>query len=270
MRKPLICWQCHSIIGRFCQLLQKRDKTFKLEVSTSNCKYNHLLMNVARLFLSQIGSAPDVISVESTSGGNLQLLLITDTQNGFELVPPANTGSLEPKVLTWRPEVTGTMAAGFLAHIKTRRIYDLYQDINSIEVGVPEVWIPKAPEIHKGSHQTECLALAKSWLNKCQQGHSKCKTHMAQNLPRRVIDVSRETLRLTVTGKDMKGAWVALSHCWGTQDTLKTTPHNFEAHKEALIWGALPKTYQDAVLVTRALYQQYLWIDSLCIIQDDE
>src|SRR5438034_1924444 len=33
---------------------------------------------------------------------------------------------------------------------------------------------------------------------------------------------------------------------------------------------ALPKTFQDAVLLTRALGVRYLWIDSLCIIQDDE
>ena len=30
----------------------------------------------------------------------------------------------------------------------------------------------------------------------------------------------------------------------------------------------LPKTLQDAVLVTRRLQYQYLWIDSLCVLQD--
>ena len=32
--------------------------------------------------------------------------------------------------------------------------------------------------------------------------------------------------------------------------------------------NVLPKQFQDAVLVTRMLGIQYLWIDSLCIIQD--
>jgi Heterokaryon incompatibility protein (HET) len=31
----------------------------------------------------------------------------------------------------------------------------------------------------------------------------------------------------------------------------------------------VPKTFEDAIVVTRKLHVQYLWIDSLCIIQDD-
>lgn len=34
-------------------------------------------------------------------------------------------------------------------------------------------------------------------------------------------------------------------------------------------WDDLPRTFQDAVITTRAIGIQYLWIDSLCIIQDD-
>lgn len=34
-------------------------------------------------------------------------------------------------------------------------------------------------------------------------------------------------------------------------------------------WEDLPKTFQDAIVVVRSLGINYLWIDSLCIVQDD-
>ncbi|KAK3360651.1 heterokaryon incompatibility protein-domain-containing protein [Lasiosphaeria hispida] len=65
--------------------------------------------------------------------------------------------------------------------------------------------------------------------------------------------------------------YLALSHCWGTDNTLRcTTTRTSEAERRNHIpWDRLPKTYQDAILVTRKLGFRYIWIDSLCIIQDD-
>lgn len=34
-------------------------------------------------------------------------------------------------------------------------------------------------------------------------------------------------------------------------------------------WAELPNTFQDAITVTRMLGLKYIWIDSLCIVQDD-
>lgn len=34
-------------------------------------------------------------------------------------------------------------------------------------------------------------------------------------------------------------------------------------------WDKLPSTFQDAITVTRRLGIAYIWIDSLCIVQDD-
>lgn len=65
--------------------------------------------------------------------------------------------------------------------------------------------------------------------------------------------------------------YICLSHCWGDESSpvLKTTTHNIKEHKETISWSRLPKTFQDAVLFTRKLRVRYLWIDSLCIIQND-
>ncbi|KAF2100314.1 HET-domain-containing protein [Rhizodiscina lignyota] len=93
-------------------------------------------------------------------------------------------------------------------------------------------------------------------------------------LPKRVIKISplEEPLRLRLMISHGKtGRYATLSHCWGPPEMspLTTTSHNFEAHLKAIDWAKLPKTFQDTVHVTRQLGLTYLWIDSICIIQDD-
>ncbi|KAF2785795.1 HET-domain-containing protein [Melanomma pulvis-pyrius CBS 109.77] len=71
------------------------------------------------------------------------------------------------------------------------------------------------------------------------------------------------------------GKYVALSHCWGkiTEDNKRqfcTTDNNIKARLVGFNLSELPKTFQDAIHVTRELGIQYLWIDSLCIKQWNE
>jgi hypothetical protein len=64
--------------------------------------------------------------------------------------------------------------------------------------------------------------------------------------------------------------YATLSHCWGaTNDTrYRTTTSTFQTRKERIRSFDLPPTYRDAVSVSRHLRIRYLWIDSLCVIQD--
>lgn len=91
-------------------------------------------------------------------------------------------------------------------------------------------------------------------------------------LPSRVVDVGEfdsQDVRLVET--DHKGGyWACLSHCWGGEEPLITTRETLSKHKEGILWAELPATFKDAVIVARALGFQYLWIDSLCIIQKDQ
>jgi hypothetical protein len=110
------------------------------------------------------------------------------------------------------------------------------------------------------------------WIATCQAGHPKCSSEGIFNLPLRLLDVGigtgSKSLHLTVL-QSAQGRYVALSHCWGTTPTLKTTSGTFEDGLAAIRYAALPQTFRDAVDVTRWLGYRYLWIDSLCIIQDD-
>lgn len=64
--------------------------------------------------------------------------------------------------------------------------------------------------------------------------------------------------------------YIALSHCWGKKLFIKTTISTLKNRKKQIHWRSLSKTFQDAVTITRRLGIEYLWIDSLCIIQDDK
>jgi hypothetical protein len=103
-------------------------------------------------------------------------------------------------------------------------------------------------------------------------------------IPTRLIDVGKseklvESVRLCVTGEwtqeqSKEIRYIALSHPWGSSkqnDHFCTTTANIaDRLSKGISVDPLPKTFQHAVQVTRALGLRYLWIDSLCIIQGDD
>lgn len=66
--------------------------------------------------------------------------------------------------------------------------------------------------------------------------------------------------------------FVALSYVWGprTRPLLTTSVEASLSRPGGLRLGELLKTLRDAVNLTRSIGQRYLWIDSGCIMQDDE
>jgi len=108
-------------------------------------------------------------------------------------------------------------------------------------------------------------------------GQSMRESDEETELPTRVLAVGSleaPDLRLHCPRKDKEGKWpmgkyIALSHCWGEKLPLRTTKDKLEDYKQHIESSELPQTFLDAVTVAREIDVQYLWIDSLCIIQDD-
>lgn len=115
------------------------------------------------------------------------------------------------------------------------------------------------------------MNLLSSWLSQCRDNHEACSDPPDVTLPTRVISVGSETTlpRLYVPEKGTRGQYAALSHCWGGDIPLKTLTANIEEHQHGIPEDRLPKTFLDAVHIARTLQIPFLWIDSLCIIQDD-
>lgn len=119
---------------------------------------------------------------------------------------------------------------------------------------------------------TEDFELVSKWLADCWNNHRRCpKASSETPLPTRVIAVGSpdgcaEPFLLESCGKT--GLYITLSHCWGGEVPLTTTTTTLEARKSSIPFLLLPKTFQDAIIITRKLGIRYLWIDSLCILQD--
>lgn len=73
-----------------------------------------------------------------------------------------------------------------------------------------------------------------------------------------------------LVSENHRADFVALSYCWGGPQTFATTTQTIETMQEGFKKSYLPQTLQDAVTVTSGLGLKYLWIDSLCIIQDSD
>ena len=111
--------------------------------------------------------------------------------------------------------------------------------------------------------------LARDWISRCIKEHTdSCPSSLA-TLPTRVLDVGDDLNkpRLYVTQGEL-GIWAALSHCWGREVAFVTEYANLSDRQRAIALEDVPSTLRDAIKITRQLGYQYLWIDTLCIIQD--
>ncbi|KAH7074097.1 heterokaryon incompatibility protein-domain-containing protein [Paraphoma chrysanthemicola] len=132
------------------------------------------------------------------------------------------------------------------------------------------------------------------WIENCNEKHSRC-AHIKDRksiLPTRVLDLSSLPSRQEMAGdphtwhelfKDRSctlkhntpgsnGRYIALSYCWGKSLAYTTTSTNLATHArdDGIPFAHLPRTLQDALLLTRYLALDYIWADCLCIIQDDK
>jgi hypothetical protein len=114
----------------------------------------------------------------------------------------------------------------------------------------------------------------KEWFHKCNSEHPDCKPK-AYKLPRRLVNIGSSTEpRLSLVSTERLDfetiQYATLSYCWGSSDIPgKTTRSNEAAYLEAISIKDLPTTFRDALMISRSLNIPYLWVDALCIVQDD-
>lgn len=128
----------------------------------------------------------------------------------------------------------------------------------------------------------------RTWIRRCYWYHSveeswpcwstrqSLDLHLSGLSTLRLIDVRRDYI--IECGGDTQDAvvprYVALSYVWGGTPTVRLVG----ANKSTLLqvggllnaWDSLPRTIRDAIVLVRKLGAGYLWIDSLCLVQDDE
>ncbi|KAF7511782.1 hypothetical protein GJ744_003513 [Endocarpon pusillum] len=116
------------------------------------------------------------------------------------------------------------------------------------------------------------LNRAAAWVQNCLNRHKHCDSNENAPLPSRLLDLDcslgLDHVKLWEAGGHY-GRYATLSYCWGQSEHFTTTCASIEARKRGITFKELPKTFQDAIIIARRLSIRYLWIDSLCICQDD-
>ena len=130
-------------------------------------------------------------------------------------------------------------------------------------------------EVSTSTKSDDSLACALQWFNNCVNTHSCCsKSAWTKDfLPTRLIDLTppkQSTQPRLCDSSELLSSvkYATLSHCWGNLPIVRLTNTSLASMMEGLPMSELSETFKDAMFITSRLGVRYLWIDSLCIIQD--
>lgn len=141
-------------------------------------------------------------------------------------------------------------------------------------IGIPNPWSLQGPLLSaESTGSSACVRLVRRWLDDCINNHPLCESPDDSVLPTRVLDLGLDaSSRVSLwEPRGRTGRYACLSYCWGKSKFTVTTRENFRKHLERGIeLKNLPQTFQDAVEFARGLKVRYLWIDALCIIQNED
>lgn len=140
--------------------------------------------------------------------------------------------------------------------------------------------IPSEPveiSLASTSRSQQSMQQARAWIENCAHNHRVCKQELPlPRLPRRLIRIESmegegEFSASLCQGDNLPShtPYITLSHRWGKQEFLKLTTENMSQLENNIPMQKLSHSFRDAVFMTHHLGLHYLWIDSLCIIQDD-
>ena len=218
-------------------------------------------------FIFDNRSLQDILNSANT--GCRYCRLIRDVVNTYDAFPSSAqeisaVGYGQPTQLTWNTS-KGKRLRITLYGIPKDDLNDLEED------GYHFPLDDDVPEILRDTSPPKAIARTRAFMAKCKDTDG-CFPRNTR-LPNRVLDLGPSknptSIRLYRT-RNEEARYVCLSHCWGTGNgLLKTTYATLLTRKRGILESELPKTFLDAVIFTRKLRIRYLWIDSLCIIQDD-
>ncbi|KAH8660529.1 heterokaryon incompatibility protein-domain-containing protein [Xylariales sp. PMI_506] len=151
------------------------------------------------------------------------------------------------------------------------RVISVSQEIPQLPFDLPiRKIVSPAPSVQ------EIARYLLNWLSWCAKNHHVCERVQGEQKtdgskpPARLLQLGsteNPTLRV-VDFLDPETKFAALSYCWGKGQQVKLTSTTLGDFRAAIAEDALPQTIKDAIILTRELGIEYLWIDALCIIQD--
>ncbi|KAI1733598.1 heterokaryon incompatibility protein-domain-containing protein [Xylaria scruposa] len=153
----------------------------------------------------------------------------------------------------------------------------------------PDAWddVPTGVRTSPGTRSEEAFEKAREWLRECESEYHgnelleledpttyvnlcAASQQVSPSLPTRIVDVGRHDGKIKVIrGAGKAHRYLCLSHCWGPQQIITTTKATLRERMHEIDDNELSVTFRDAIWMTRRFGIDYIWIDSLCIVQDD-
>lgn len=137
---------------------------------------------------------------------------------------------------------------------------------------------------HKVDHigSPSSMQTAREWFSHCQQQHD-CgeifpfiKT-LVDDYPSRLLKLYEFSskiiaVKLVQINQKPRDPYAALSYCWGkpAEDRITLKTANESKFETSIPIDTIPKTIREAMTICTRLGLQYIWVDSLCIIQDSK
>jgi hypothetical protein len=115
------------------------------------------------------------------------------------------------------------------------------------------------------------IEIPKDWFSTCVNSHVHTCGNGEPEIDRAFPSLLLiDTKRMCLVQSERNCRYVALSYCWGSTNFFLTTTDNVRQlfQPQALEQIRLPKTIKQAIALTSALGEQYLWVDALCIVQN--
>ncbi|KAL7955819.1 heterokaryon incompatibility domain-containing protein [Trichoderma compactum] len=140
---------------------------------------------------------------------------------------------------------------------------------------LPHVVLCRGHKLSRTTGDNEALNQAVEWLTECRTSHGECRVSDAEFVPNRLLylgDGRADSNILELVEKPAPVPYAALSHRWTKETPAKSlvTSNFLDRKQHGMPIANLPRMMQDVVLVLRRLGIEHIWIDCLCIIQDDK
>ncbi|KAF2447590.1 HET-domain-containing protein [Karstenula rhodostoma CBS 690.94] len=111
--------------------------------------------------------------------------------------------------------------------------------------------------------------IVSKWLHDCLQSHDRCSIYKTARLPKRILELTATTVLLR-ENLNRPAAYACLSHCWGEKGpALRLTSNTIDTLRSGVARAQLPETFKDAVEICDRLGIHFIWIDAMCIVQDN-
>ncbi|KAH8658165.1 heterokaryon incompatibility protein-domain-containing protein [Xylariales sp. PMI_506] len=243
------------------------------KAAAEGCRFCGLIVNCVDLRIMQLENQDKMTSQISTPFKQLEILRRKSKQS-TENTHKRKTPKQKPYRTLYGTEsvalnVEATCVTGTLFREKLDILsFRLQPDDSTISTETQDA---RSYDLVAHILSEQKLAFASTCLDSCIASHRFCAPLIPKFMPTRLIEVGDcdhpPRVQCEFTSAE---PYAALSYQWGpTTGTLMLSLTNIQTFAKGIPLADIPKTLLDAVVVCRKLGIRYLWVDALCIIQDD-